>query len=72
MGRSTVISPDIGVLISYDPVAVDAASLDLLEKRTGKKLSEIAYNIPYRVQIEYAGEIGFGNPEYDLIELQTP
>ncbi len=72
MGRSTVISPDLGILISYDPVAVDAASLDLVEQRAGKKLSQIAYDIPYRVQIEYAGEIGFGSPQYDLIELQIP
>lgn len=69
MGKSALISPDIGVLISFDPVAIDAASLDLLEQTVGKKLSQIAYDIPYKVQVDYAREIGFGNPDYDLIEL---
>jgi uncharacterized Fe-S center protein len=63
------IVPDIGILIAYDPVAIDAASLDLVEKTAGNKLSQIAHNIPYRIQIEYAREIGFMNPDYELIEL---
>lgn len=63
------IAPDIGILVSRDPVAVDAASLDLVEKGTGKKFSEIAYDIPYRIQLDYAREIGFGNTDYDLITV---
>jgi uncharacterized protein len=63
------ILPDIGIMVSRDPVAVDAASLDLVEERAGKKLSEIAYNIPYRFQIDYAREIGFGKPDYELITV---
>jgi uncharacterized protein len=62
------ICEDIGVLISDNPVALDAASLDLVEKRSGKNLSEMAYNIPYRYQIDYAKEIGFCSPEYELID----
>ena len=64
------ICGDIGVLVSHDPVAVDAASLDLVEKCSGKNLSEMAYNIPYRYQIDYAREIGFGDSDYELIEVQ--
>ncbi len=60
------IVPDIGVLLALDPVALDAASLDLVEKRAGKPLTALAYDIPYRVQIDYAREIGFGNPDYQL------
>lgn len=63
------IVPDIGIVVSHDPVAADAASLDLVEQRAGKKLSDIAYNIPYRFQIEYAREIGFGNPDYELVTV---
>ncbi|HPJ39855.1 MAG TPA: DUF362 domain-containing protein [Spirochaetota bacterium] len=63
------IVPDIGVLVSADPVAIDAASLDLVEKAAGKGLGEMAYNIPYRVQLEYAREIGFGSAGYDLITV---
>ena len=64
------IVPDIGILVSRDPVAADAASLDLVEERAGRKLSEIAYNIPYRFQIDYAREIGFGNPDYELVTIK--
>ncbi len=60
------IVPDIGILIGRDPVALDAASLDLVEQRAGQPLTALAYDIPHRVQIEHAREIGFGNPEYEL------
>lgn len=61
------ITPDIGILISRDPVALDAASLDLVEKRAGKTLSQIAHDIPYRFQLDYAEELGFGDRNYELI-----
>ena len=63
------ICDDIGVLVSYDPVSLDAASLDLVEKLSGKNLSEMSYNIPYRYQIDYAKEIGFGDADYKLVEI---
>lgn len=69
MGGFKKISPDIGVLIAFDPVAIDAASLDLVERKTGKSLTQLSYDIPYRVQIEYAREIGFGNPDYQLVQI---
>ncbi len=36
MGGYKKISPDIGVLVAFDPVAIDAASLDLVEQKTGQ------------------------------------
>ncbi len=63
------IVPDIGVLVSRDPVAVDAASVDLVERRAGKTINQLAHDIPYRFQIDYAREIGFGSPDYALIEV---
>ncbi len=61
------IVADIGIVVSRDPVAADAASLDLVERKAGTKLSDMAYDIPYRFQIDYAREIGFGSPDYELI-----
>jgi uncharacterized protein len=63
------IAPDVGILVSRDPVAVDAASLDLVEKRAGKALSQLAYDIPYRVQLDYARELNFGSQDYELISF---
>lgn len=63
------IVPDIGIVISRDPIAADAAALDLVERRAGKQLDQMAYDIPYRHQIEYAREIGFSSGEYELQEV---
>ncbi len=61
--------PDIGILIGFDPVAIDAASLDLVEEAGGKKLAQLAYNIPDRIQIDYARELEFGHPDYELVTI---
>jgi len=66
MDRYEPICPDIGLLVGSDPVALDAASLDLVEERLGKPLSQIAYQIPMRRQLEHAEKIGFGSTEYEL------
>jgi uncharacterized protein len=62
------IAPDVGILVSRDPVAVDAASLELVEQSTGKTLSQLAYDIPFRVQLEYSDELNFGSRDYNLIK----
>lgn len=60
------IVPDIGILVSKDPVAIDSASIDLVEEALGSDLSEAAHNVPYRTQVEYGHELGFGSKEYEL------
>jgi uncharacterized Fe-S center protein len=67
MGKFEKILPDIGILVSFDPVAVDAASIDLVEEKAGRQFSKMAYDVPCREQINYASELGFGNPDYELI-----
>jgi uncharacterized Fe-S center protein len=59
--------PDIGILVGRDPVAIDAASLDLVEEAGAKSLAQMAYNVPYRIQIDYAAELGFGSGDYQLV-----
>ena len=61
------IAPDIGILVSRDPVALDRAALELVEERAGKALSQLAYDIPYRHQLDYAAELGFGAIDYQLV-----
>jgi uncharacterized Fe-S center protein len=70
MSKYEKIMPDVGVLISFDPVAIDAASLDLAEQFGGKKWSQMTFDIPYKIQIDYSRELGFGNPDYELIEVE--
>ena len=69
LGAYEPIGPDIGILISRDPVALDRASLDLVEETLGEKLSSRAYDIPYRMQLEHAETIGFGASRYRLERL---
>ncbi len=62
---------DIGIAASADPVAVDKATLDLVENKAGKKLAELLDNdeISPRYQIEHAERIGLGTTNYELIEV---
>jgi uncharacterized Fe-S center protein len=55
------IIPDIGILISSDPVSIDKACYDLVEKN-GKKFKGFE-------QFNYAEKIGLGSTNYNLIRL---
>ena len=60
---------NIGILISEDPVAIDQAGLDLVNKAAGKDLfKEVHPGVDYNVQLSYAQELGMGSREYELIE----
>jgi len=65
------IVDDIGILASTDPVAVDAAALDLVQKKGGRKLADlIDHNkLDPRYQLEHAEQIGLGTTHYKLIEV---
>ena len=62
--------PDIGILASFDPVAVDKATLDLTEKAHGKTLAELSHaRLDGMIQLRHAAKIGMGSLEYELIEV---
>lgn len=62
--------PDIGVIAGRDPVAIDQASVDLIEKFAGRPLSQMAFpQIDYNVQLIHAEKIGLGQRAYDLVPL---
>ena len=65
------IVDDIGIVASTDPVAVDKATLDLVENKAGRKLTELLENdkLDPRYQIEHAERIGLGSSSYELIEI---
>lgn len=63
--------PDLGVLASWDPVALDQAALELTKKEKGKDLSQLAFpDVDGELQIVHAEEIGLGNRTYELIEVE--
>lgn len=77
------IVPDIGILASKDPVAIDAASYDLVNQQIGNhnsslkcnhekggdKFKGLYSNIDATRQFAYGEEIGLGNREYELINV---
>jgi uncharacterized Fe-S center protein len=77
------IAPDIGVLASLDPVAIDQASLDLVNASAPLPNSRLAPHIgsgqdKFRgvwaktqgeIQLEYGEELGIGSRDYELFEI---
>ncbi|WNY26729.1 DUF362 domain-containing protein [Methanolapillus ohkumae] len=76
------IVPDIGILASTDPVALDQACLDLVNKCVGfsdsnlrknhkageDKFKGVFENTDGARQLEYAEKLGMGTRKYELIE----
>lgn len=76
------IVPDVGIVASRDPVAVDQASVDLVNKQHGLRESLLksgfepggdkfrALNgVDWGVQLLYAETLGLGSRSYELIEV---
>jgi uncharacterized protein len=77
------IVPDIGILVSNDPVALDAASYDLVNQQKGFKNSLLHHHhlegedkfkgvwdmVDGHVQLRYGREIGLGKLKYELIDI---
>lgn len=78
------IIPDVGILASLDPVALDQASLDLANQQLGDKKSALRKNyspgkdkfrglypqIDSRRQLEYAEDLGLGRRSYQILEVR--
>lgn len=77
------IVPDMGIVASTDPVAIDQASADLVNQAEGLKSScltknfksgedkfrAIYPNVDWEIQLEYAEAIGLGTRAYDLVRI---
>ncbi len=73
---------DIGILAGRDPVAIDQASADLVNKAPGlpgsqlqdlspgvDKFKAIYPQIDWPIQLEYAEQLGLGTREYELVKV---
>lgn len=77
------IVPDVGILASLDPVAIDQAAVDLVNNAPGNPLSCLTSaleaggdkfralypQIDWSHQLSYAASLGLGTREYTLVEL---
>lgn len=75
--------PDVGILASRDPVAIDQASVDLVNQQIGSagscltgctgpgedKFRGVYPKIDWTVQLDHAEQIGLGRREYELVTI---
>jgi len=67
-GENSRIAPDVGILASPDPVAIDKASLDLVNVFCNKEIFREAHpQQNHTLQLEYAEMLGLGSTNYELI-----
>ncbi len=68
--KQTPFIPDIGVLASNDPVAIDQATLDLTEKNSKVNIGKASFpHLDPSIQLEHGEKIGLGSREYELISV---
>ena len=76
--------PDIGIMASFDPVALDQACVDKVNEQQGNadsmlnkdalapgadKFKGVYSGIPWEVQLDYGEALGMGTKSYELIEV---
>jgi uncharacterized Fe-S center protein len=74
---------DIGIAASTDPVAIDQASVDLVNKASALDDSRLRKNrgsgedkfqglypkVDWTIQLDYAAQIGLGSRQYELVKI---
>ena len=64
------IIPDVGILASLDPVALDQACVDMVNKVAGKdKFKEVWPAVDWSVQLNHAEALGLGSRKYEFSEI---
>lgn len=61
---------DLGILASTDPVALDCATVDIVNSAAGRDIFKELYpDIDCRRQMRVACELGLGSCEYEVVEI---
>ena len=60
-----IICPDLGYLVSTDPVAIEAASIDMVLEHGGPGALK---HDPWE-QVDFAEKIGLGRRDYHLVRV---
>lgn len=69
-GTGGLIADDLGILASTDPVALDCATADVINRDAGRDvLRELYPDIDYLRQARHASEMGLGSCEFELAEV---
>ncbi|MBW2988317.1 4Fe-4S ferredoxin, partial [Candidatus Woesearchaeota archaeon] len=68
-GSIKLVSPNLGILVARDIVAIDQASLDLVNEATNGKFSGL-WGPDAGWQTEEAAALGLGSKEYKLLHSE--
>ena len=69
-GAAKPFVKDIGILASTDMLAIEKASLDLVNKATHTKDAFAKHSgVSGDPQIRYGKKLGLGNDEYELVDM---
>ncbi len=69
-GKQEPLMPDIGILYSSDPVAIDQASFDLYKKAAGgRDLFKEHHKVDGEHITHYAEKLGLGTRQYELVRV---
>jgi hypothetical protein len=60
---------DLGILASGDPLSLDKASVDLLNKKNDDDVFNSMWQLDHNAQFEYALKMGLGDLDYDLKKI---
>ncbi len=69
-----VVTPDVGILASYDILAVDNACIDMIYSLPGGGGKAFIERVETRHglrQLSYMKELGMGNDRYDLVDIDN-
>ena len=81
--NDTPLVQDLGIMASRDPVAIDQASVDMVnnqkvlagsciknQEEINRDIFKAVYpKVDWTIQLDYAEEIGLGNRNYELIKI---
>lgn len=73
-GAEPVVTPDVGILASYDILAIDNACVDMiynLPEGAGKEMIKRVETRHGLRQLSYMKELGMGNDLYELIDIDN-
>lgn len=64
--------PDIGILASKDPIAIEQASMDLINEKAGYDVFRKVWpETDWNIQLEYGEKIGMGSRKYKLSAIKS-
>ncbi len=67
--KQKTISDNLGFLASTDPIAIDQASFDILNKTLNKDIFQDLHKIDATRQLSYGQELKLGRRDYELIKI---